>query len=337
MIPAQTELNIDLRSSVVNTEALVNCPLCNSGSHAHWAEGMDRLYRVTEQRFKYSLCNACGVIFQSVRPLASEVVRFYPQQYGPYGKRAPTRTWSNLPPVINRALSTLARRIIYNQDYSRRMDALQKTMQSSKTVLDFGCGSGKFLDHARSFGCATIGMDFSETALEDVRRRGHQALSVDDASWDQIPAGSVDFVLLNHVIEHLYDVAGVLRHIYRVMAPGATLHIATPNPRGIGAETYREAWWGLECPRHITLFPPQQLAETLTVAGFKEVEILHEPIVKDLARSWAYRQVDLGKMSHDRVEGLFEDGLLMLLFARRAAKANREGRSDRIHAIARKN
>jgi SAM-dependent methyltransferase len=54
------------------------------------------------------------------------------------------------------------------------------------------------------------------------------------ASADSLPVvadGSQDFVIANHLLEHLPDPIGAMREWYRVLRPGGTLFLALPDKR----------------------------------------------------------------------------------------------------------
>lgn len=317
------------------TEEISCCPVCKGSAKEFWAAANDRLHRTTEQIFEYSRCLDCGVLYQSIRPVEEDIWKCYPIDYGPHRKNNKRKTLAKVPKWVNVFANRLAERLVGVDAFRQRIAQIEEHLKQVKMMLDFGCGSGKYLDRARKFGCITIGMDFSSHALDQVRSRGHQALPVDDSSWETLGVGTVGFVRMNHVIEHLYDPEKVLRMICRAISRGGILHLSTPNPNGPSANRYRSAWWGLECPRHIVLIPPQRMAEILESVGFSKIEIVHEPLAKDLVRSWAYTRVDRGLLSSSSVEGLAEDGLLNLWFGRMVARALKRGEStDRYHVIA---
>lgn len=322
--------------SEVQTERASHCPACGASRSRVWASAQDRLYHTTSQVFEYSRCEACQSLFQSLRPVESQVGRCYPDQYGPYASVRPkARTY--LPRIANKAANHLSERWLGVRGFRKSLAQVDAQLKPGAAVLDFGCGAGKYLDHARQRGCRTIGMDFSEQALREVASRGHRALPVSDDSWAALGADAITLVRMNHVIEHLYRPAEVLRQILGVMAPGGVLHLSTPNPSGVSAAKFADAWWGLECPRHIVLMPPAQARALLEQAGFTDVTVLHEPIVKDLVRSWAYRRVDAGLMPNEQVEGLVDDGLLNLRFTSAVRAWQKEHQAtDRYHIIARK-
>lgn len=317
------------------TEEITCCPVCKGNSKELWATANDRLHQTTEQTFEYSRCLNCEALYQSIRPIQEDIWKCYPDNYGPHRKIHQRKTLAKVPKWLNGLANHLADRLVGVYAFRQRLVQVEEHLKQGMRMLDFGCGAGKYLDRARKFGCITIGMDFSSHALDQVRSSGHQALPVDDSSWETLGIGTVGFVRMNHVIEHLYDPEKVLRMIFRTISPGGILHLSTPNPNGPSANRYRSAWWGLECPRHIVLIPPQRMAEILESAGFSEIEIVHEPLAKDLVRSWAYTRVDRGLLSSSSVEGLAEDGLLNLWFGRIVARALKRGEStDRYHIFA---
>lgn len=322
------------RSSM--TERIEHCPNCDSPRATVWAHGRDRQMYLSDEVFESSRCNDCGVIFQSVRPVENAIATFYGDGYGPYGTSTVQRV-GLLQRRFNQTALRFTDRILGISTFRAEIDRFYGRSTTKQTLLDFGCGSGKFLDRARELGYETIGMDFSPVALAEVARRRHTALAVTETDWDAIRDNSLHIVRMNHVIEHLYDARGVLKRIFGKLAPGGQLHLATPNADSASAEKYREQWFGLDCPRHIIIYAPRSLRGVLQDAGFADIRILQEPLAKDRARSWIYREVDAGRRAPSDVTQLAENGFLNLKFAFAARSAARHGRSDRIHAIATKN
>jgi SAM-dependent methyltransferase len=317
----------------VSIERLDRCPHCNSDDTVEWAHARDRLLRLSPQTFIYSRCKACGILFQSERPAEASIAHFYPDEYAPYaGANASSCRWGR----ANNVALWASNRLIGVDQFERQMDGFYAALSAKPVVLDFGCGSGKFLEKARAKGCETIGMDFSPIALAHVAERGHRALSITDSDWQSIAHGSVGLVRMNHVVEHLYDPRRILSLLARKLAPGGIIHIATPNSDSVSAEDYREYWFSLDCPRHIMIFTPRSLTALVREAGFQDIELLHEPLTKDMARSELYRQVDASLTPESDIASAHADGLLALQFTLRSRRAVRQRRSDRIHLLARK-
>ena len=318
----------------ITLEEISSCPACGSELSELWSAAHDRLHQTTNQKFEYNRCLGCRSLYESVRPIQEDIWKCYPDNYGPYAIKNSRKTLIWSPKWFNKVTNAFSERIIGISAFRRRIGEIEGRMNQAGVMLDFGCGSGKYLDRAKKYGTKAIGMDFSKQALDQVSARGHRALPVDDSSWDALGEGVVGFVRMNHVIEHLYNPEAILRRIHRAMKPGATLHIATPNPMGPSAEIYRAAWWGLECPRHVVLISPDRVVAILRSLGFSKIEVINEPTAKDLARSWAYTLVDRNLISNEIIEGLAADGLLNLWFSWIIRNKIKRGEpTDRYHIV----
>lgn len=106
---------------------------------------------------------------------------------------------------------------------------------ADRRVLDYGCGSGygsaMIAERARS----VMGVDVSDEAVEYARVR-HTKPNLDYRTispGEALPfeAGSFDTVLSFQVIEHVSDPDAYLREVVRVLEPGGTLVMATPDRR----------------------------------------------------------------------------------------------------------
>lgn len=329
----------------VTTEKVNNCPICLSSLIKEWCEGYDRLYQVNKQRFTFSRCQSCDLIFLSKRPIREKIYKFYPENYGPYfilGQADENRNSGQLNQnngnnlvfyKVLRKFNALFTSII-DDNTSSTIQKYYIPRSEKSALLDFGCGSDAFLNHARNQGFETIGMDFSEQAVAQVGKSKHQAILYDsESSWDKIQDNSLDFIRMNHVLEHLYNPIEVLENMKTKLKKGGIIHIAIPNPRGIAASFYKENWFSLDAPRHIMLYSPKALSFLLKKVGFSSFEILHEFLTKDFARSIGFNNYEKGKISHqEAITSLERTDLKELLYIP-CLLAQKFGKADRIHAI----
>ncbi len=139
-------------------------------------------------------------------------------------------------------------------------------------LLDVGCGSGDWLVQMRNLGWQGDGVDFDANAVASAREKGLN-VNLGTLESQQIPEGSYDAITLNHVIEHVPDALGLLRECRRVLKPGGTIALATPNAASWGHSYFKENWRGLEPPRHLQVFTPASLRKILGQAGFTEVNV----------------------------------------------------------------
>lgn len=330
---------------LVRVEEVTSCPLCGSPRLGRYATSYDRLYLIDERRFVYSRCLDCDLVFQSRRPVRSDIGRLYPANYGPYkqqsqfGSDKPVsrlgHVGKKLVALIGTGLSAAVRTLLPSR-FENKYQAIYTPPRPKASLLDFGCGSDKFLNRARKLGWETTGVDFSEIAVEQARRSGHRAHLVSEEMWDQLDDNSFDLVRLSHVLEHLYDPADVLSQLISKMTPGARIHIAVPNPSSISARVMKSYWFSLDCPRHIMLFTPGRLRRLLSDVGFEEISVFHEVVTKDMARSLVYLLYEAGLTKHATIESVIENRFADALLYIPAWIGAACGMGERIHVVATK-
>jgi SAM-dependent methyltransferase len=99
---------------------------------------------------------------------------------------------------------------------------------SQKKILDLGCGNGRigalFVENNEVFG-----IDFSESAIAEAKKRGIKARVGDISSRLPFDDETFDTALLIEVIEHVFDPLFLLQESYRILKKGGTLLCAIPN------------------------------------------------------------------------------------------------------------
>jgi SAM-dependent methyltransferase len=69
------------------------------------------------------------------------------------------------------------------------------------------------------------------------------------ATMEEIPDGrAFDAIVAINVFEHIYDIVAFLRAVRKVLAPGGTLYLSTPNALSLEAAVLR-SWWAM-CKVH---------------------------------------------------------------------------------------
>lgn len=102
-----------------------------------------------------------------------------------------------------------------------------------KTVLDVGCGSGRWTYAMASLGARVVAVDFSEAAVQitsEVTERmdgGAGEVTVIQASLFHLPFESAqfDFVVSWGVLHHTYDTAAAFRRIAPLVRPGGLFYV----------------------------------------------------------------------------------------------------------------
>ena len=99
-------------------------------------------------------------------------------------------------------------------------------------ILDVGCGDGAaaVLAAQRNPGHRVIGLDWSAGSLGRARRLGLTVVRGGvDAPGLPFAAESADVVIMSELIEHLVDTDAALDEAFRVLKPGGSLLMSTPN------------------------------------------------------------------------------------------------------------
>lgn len=156
-----------------------------------------------------------------------------------------------------------------------------------ESVLDIGCGRGFLLTHLADAGLTNLtGMD----VYEDVSTDRWDYARGDVTEGLPFPGASFDCVIAGEIIEHVPNPDEMLREVRRVLVPGGTLVLSTPNlvswanrvlvPFGVqplGTETsseialgrrHRILGQGNQVQGHLKVFTFRALTEILERYGF---------------------------------------------------------------------
>jgi SAM-dependent methyltransferase len=117
-----------------------------------------------------------------------------------------------------------------------RLDALTQLVgaKHDDRILDLGCAAGALTHFFTQFGATVVGVDSAPQAIAKARSV-FPDLEFVEASVANLPFAdeSFDKAVAGDLAEHLDDetFARMLHEVRRVVVPGGTLSIYTPNPR----------------------------------------------------------------------------------------------------------
>lgn len=141
---------------------------------------------------------------------------------------------------------------------------------AERDVLEAGCGEGYGADLIADVARRVIGLDYDESAVAHVRAR-YPRIDMRHGNLADLPLadGSVDVVVNFQVIEHLWDQGQFVAECRRVLRPGGSLLMSTPNRITFspGRDTPIN-------PFHTRELNAAELTELLTTAGFSVEAVL---------------------------------------------------------------
>lgn len=173
--------------------------------------------------------------------------------------------------------------------------------QQTMTVVDLGCRDGECIQVAIDACNATpqasagfVGLDWSAIALKKAREGGLPVVraSVNNGELP-LASSSVDVVIMGELIEHLVDPDNALDEAWRILVPGGTLLLSTPNLAAwynrallaVGIQplftevSLREIHGrpGTDVVGHLRIFTRRALFGLLNAIGFSEICIEGAP------------------------------------------------------------
>ncbi len=184
----------------------------------------------------------------------------------------------------------------------RRLSLMYLDGVSPGRVLDVGCGDGARLARLRSLGWDVTGQEMDPEAALRARQTYGIHVHLGPLNEAEFKVGEFDAIIMNHVIEHVYDPVRLLADCNRLLRKGGTLVVVTPNAESCGHERFGSSWRGLEPPRHLYLFNQSTLLEVARRAGFSGLDVCTTPAnAEALAsgsvgiRSGENKPLDLGR------------------------------------------
>jgi 2-polyprenyl-3-methyl-5-hydroxy-6-metoxy-1,4-benzoquinol methylase len=278
-----------------DSQQLNACPLCkNTQIRIKYNNLIDHIYGA-KGRWRIYTCINCKLLFLNPRLYEIDISSAYKNYYTHNEINNITKSNINQYGWLKNIVKTIANNflkvrlnirplsysyyfsyliILLIPYYRRLIEHQYRYIPAAKngfTLLDYGCGSGLFLQKVKALGWNVTGVDFDQKAIKECRRLDLNAY-VGEIGFFNEQTSLFDAITLSHVIEHIYDPRSFLLEIYRLLKPGGMLYIETPNSMALSHYLYGPNWRGLEPPRHISIFNWTNLHNLLLNCGFNKIE-----------------------------------------------------------------
>jgi 2-polyprenyl-3-methyl-5-hydroxy-6-metoxy-1,4-benzoquinol methylase len=264
------------------------CPVCESNGAVELEGCRDFLFDFPET-WVYRRCLQCASLWLDPRPTREMIPSLYRPGYVTHGEMAAPLRMRGLRASMKRAIleraygyaglsdqassrmgAVLGKSLSYIPKISGRAGFTVRYLPSRTqgSLLDVGSGNGEFLMLMNELGWQTTGLEPDPQAACAAESAGLRIMncSVEDTLLED---GAYDAVTLHHVLEHLGEPQAVLSKLARALKPGGVLVSVSPNPVGALARRFRQAWRGLEPPRHLVLPSPDGYGRMLKSLGFQ--------------------------------------------------------------------
>lgn len=237
----------------------MNCPICKyQQANKVIMQSYDDRYGYPGQ-FPLMQCQNCGHAFLdcdlSSNQLTELYTNYYPRKsfdianYKPHAEQSGFSAWLN-------GLACSAFRWV----------------PKNVRVLDVGCGFGESLGYHTARGCDVYGVEADENIRRVVEKFGYKVHVglFDDKVYEQ---DFFDYVTMDQVIEHVTEPLATLRGVARILKPGGTAVLSTPNAHGWGAWLFGKRWINWHSPYHLQFFTRQSMQLAAQQAGLVLTEV----------------------------------------------------------------
>ncbi len=267
-------------------EYLDNCPVCGSPGHTVRFSGIEDRTTDTPGQWSYCQCKDCGVFYMDTRPTEETIVRAYDNYFThTLVEVRPRAGWLDQMALRirndylkwryghdNEPALPGGRWIMYllppwlRLEWDHYARHLPKPMPGRNLLLDVGCGNGQFLAAALKAGWACHGVDFDPKVVETAKCLDIE-VALGSLAEKQFPDDFFDAITLSHVIEHIHHPAELLKECARVLKPGGTLWVATPNADSIIRRWFQRNWLAYAPPHHLVLFNSRSIRKLIERLG----------------------------------------------------------------------
>jgi SAM-dependent methyltransferase len=246
------------------TEAGFKCLNCAGSAWRLVFGGVPDRFHGFPGAFDYVACTLCGLV--QLKEIPSNLGDFYEGYRVHEG---------------DSVLYRLLRRLTIGHCY------LEERGHGRK-LLDIGCGNGFYIERMASLGWRPVGYEFEPAYAKALSDRIGLPIITGELALEQRPE-QFDLVTFNLSFEHLDQPVRFLELATKCLRPGGEIYISVPNIESREAAIFRDRWFHLDPPRHVSFFTKALLREQLTRLGLIRIVTKNLPAPTGFAGSLSYR------------------------------------------------
>ena len=188
----------------------VACPICGNANRTIISK-FDRRFKI----LPHSKCDECSLVRHEFMLSDEQLAEYYSKSY------RNDYQWVNSGPTSKH----IEKRV---SEAKTRLNKLQPHLKKYPKVLDFGCGSGEFIDLMQESGALASG--FEPGNLYASYAREQKGLDVQNCGWENYECKKkLDVVTAFHVFEHLTDPLRAFKKAISWLNLSGLIYIEVPN------------------------------------------------------------------------------------------------------------
>ncbi|RBP34693.1 2-polyprenyl-3-methyl-5-hydroxy-6-metoxy-1,4-benzoquinol methylase [Oceanihabitans sediminis] len=166
---------------------------------------------------------------------------------------------------------SLKRKLKIINSFSERANNFDSS--EKKSLLDFGCGTGDFLQTAQKNNWKVLGIEPNQQAREIANSKTTNAV-FNSEHLNKIEDQSFDVITLWHVLEHVPNLEEQISVFKKLLKENGVLIVAVPNYKSFDAKHYKNFWAAYDVPRHLWHFNQDSIASLFSKENMKVVNTL---------------------------------------------------------------
>ncbi len=260
--------------NVIRTIDIDKCYICDGNGNYLYKDLRDRVHGV-EGVWNIIKCDnpSCKLLWLNPKPSMDSIHLLYKDYYTHHTvKEKRPKDFEVILDFPFKIIYSLLKRILFIRYERKRLNHMYLGKNGGR-LLEIGCGNGERLSWLRSKGWDVEGVEIDRKAIKIATHKFNLRIYYGDLISLNLEPQIYNAIIMNHVIEHLYEPLEILKECYRLLKLDGTLVITTPNTQSLGHITFKESWMGLDPPRHLYLFNHYNLKMLVEKAGFKIIKI----------------------------------------------------------------
>ncbi|MGW8123412.1 class I SAM-dependent methyltransferase [Roseivirga echinicomitans] len=235
-------------------ETLEQCPLCDNRHFEHHSIVRDHF--LSGEEFTLVECPSCHLIFTNPRPKQTEI--------GVYYKSTDYISHSNK--IKN--ITSIVYKLVRTYTLRKKYQLIQSLLGNRPEIhhLDYGSGTGHFIDYTTKKGWISKGYEPDKNALQHNNKTTRKLIL---HTLDSIQLNTYDVITLFHVLEHVHNLNKTIELLINQLKPNGVLLLALPNHKSFDAQHYNTHWAGYDVPRHLYHFNRKSVNSLAEQYGFK--------------------------------------------------------------------
>lgn len=230
----------------------MKCPICNN-SKRNESFKVKELQQGLREEFEYIECKNCGCLF--IKDIPQNINKYYDINYAPH---------NNKNTIKEKIIEKIYGMYITDNKFIKHVIGdnvgvstkfwnsfiRNGIIAKDSSILDIGCGDGKFLHILKSAGFKDLtGMD-----LFIDKENMQKGIKIFQCSLEEFnPKRKYDVIISNHAFEHMDNQLENLKCFENLVKPDGIIIIRIPVKSEAIWKEYGVNWFQIDAPRHFFL------------------------------------------------------------------------------------